>query len=203
VSKQRRTDKKQPGQALVELALSITFIFFLLAATVDLGLIFFTLQGLRTAAQEGATYGSYPVRVVNSDGSTKAVDLNYLEIARRVRNSGGTTSSGFANLQDLDGNGVRDDTELYDPKHGDQKNPDAWIFVELMGGSNANNLTAGSCPTDEPGFGMQDGGRGCWIRVTVRYNYRLQFPLAPAFGNTVRLQVRQVIPVRSSFYFGG
>ncbi|MGB9633580.1 MAG: TadE/TadG family type IV pilus assembly protein, partial [Chloroflexaceae bacterium] len=45
-----RTHRRQPrarGQALVELVLASTLLFFLLAAAVDLGLIFFTLQGLR------------------------------------------------------------------------------------------------------------------------------------------------------------
>ena len=42
------------GQALVEFALAATLIFFLLAAAVDLGLIFFTIQGLHNAAQDGA-----------------------------------------------------------------------------------------------------------------------------------------------------
>jgi hypothetical protein len=190
--------RRKPGQALVELALMITLIFFLLAAAVDLGLIFFTLQGMRTAAQEGATFGSYPVRVLNNNGTLNRVDLNYTEIVRRVRYSGGQQATGFANLQDLDGNRVRDETEA-GQLHTNPRNAGAWIFVELLGGTNPSNLT-GTCATDVARSGMQAGGRNCWIRVTVRYNYNFIFPLAPSFGDTVRLQVRQVMPIRSSYF---
>lgn len=50
--------RRESGQALVELALAATLIFLLFSATVDLGMIFYTLQGLNNAAQEGAFYGS-------------------------------------------------------------------------------------------------------------------------------------------------
>jgi hypothetical protein len=194
-----RRSRRAAGQALVELALAITFIFLLLAAAVDLGLMFFTLQGMRAAAQEGATFGSYPVAVMNNDGTINRVDLDYTRIVQRIRNAGGTNSTGFANLQDLDSNGVRDEFEGGNPAHANPRSPDSWIYIELLGGANANNLT-GTCATNVSGAGMQLGGRNCWIRVTVRYNYRLQFPFAPSFGNTFRLQVRQTMPVRSSVY---
>lgn len=194
-----RRHRRTAGQALVELALSVTFIFLLVAAAVDLGLMFFTLQGMRTAAQEGATFGSYPVQVMNNDGSLNRVDLNYTQIVDRVRNSSGANSTGFANLQDLDSNGVRDINEGSNVLHANPQNPNAWIYIELVGGANPNNLT-GTCATNVAGSGMQLGGRNCWIRVTVRYNYRLQFPLAPSFGRNFQLQVRQTMPIRSSIY---
>lgn len=191
--------RRTPGQALVELALAITLIFFLLSATVDIGLVYFTMQALRTASQEGATFGSYPVRVLNPDGTLNRVDINYDEIARRVRGAGGEVSTGFANLQDLDGNGVRDEDEASVPEHAGHQDADDWIFIELLGGANPTSLTS-VCRTDTPLSGMQAGGRNCWVRVTVRYNYRVQFPIAPSFGSNVRLQVRTVMPVRSTYY---
>lgn len=194
----RRTRRRSPGQALVELALAITLIFLLVAATVDLGLIFFTLQAMRTAAQEGATFGSYPVSYLNANGSLNRVDLRYDEIVRRVRYSGGQNSSGFANLHDLDSNGVRDESQG-GPRHTGGRTPDGWIYVELLGGDDPSNLT-GTCPTDQPRQGMQAGGRNCWIRVTVRLNYQVQFPVAGALRDTVRLEVRQTMPIRSTYY---
>jgi hypothetical protein len=196
----RRTSRTR-GQALVEFALAATLIFFLVAAAVDLGLIFFTLQGMRTSAQEGAAFGSYPVAVMNADGSLNRVDLAYTQIAQRVRLANGNAGGGFANMLDLDNNGVADDAQggtIISPQ-----NSASYIFVELRGGTNANNLT-GTCPTSIAGQGMQRGGRyaggSCWIRVTVRYDYRFLFPLAPAFGDMVQLQVVQIMPIRSSFY---
>lgn len=194
-----RRHRRTAGQALVELALSVTLIFLLVAAAVDLGLMFFTLQGMRTGAQEGATFGSYPVQVLAADGSLDRVDLNYNQIVQRVRNASGANSTGFANLQDLDNNGTRDELQTGDAKHTNPQSADSWIYVQLLGGANPNNLT-GTCPTNVSGAGMQLGGRNCWIRVTVRYNYRFQFPLAPSFGQTFTLRVTQTMPIRSSYF---
>lgn len=47
------------GQGLVEFAISLIFIFWLLAGIVDLGRAFFVYMTLRDAAQEGAVYGSF------------------------------------------------------------------------------------------------------------------------------------------------
>jgi hypothetical protein len=197
-----RTHRRQPrarGQALVELALASTVLFFLLAAAVDLGMIFFTFQGLRVAAQEGATFGSYPVQVMQN-GQVQRVDLNYAEFGRRVRGAGGAQSRGFANLRDLDNNGVWDENETGRAVHTDWSDPNAYIRIELLRGSNPNNLSATPpCRTDVRGEGMQAGGRDCWVRVTVRTDYQFIFPLAPAFGNSVRLQAVSVMPIRSSY----
>ena len=51
-------DKKESGQSLVELALSMTLLLILLAGVVDLGRAFFTYIALRDAAQEGASYAA-------------------------------------------------------------------------------------------------------------------------------------------------
>ena len=46
------------GQSLVELAISLMIILFLLAGAVEFGIAFFQFVQLRDAAQEGALYGS-------------------------------------------------------------------------------------------------------------------------------------------------
>jgi Flp pilus assembly protein TadG len=51
-------NSNERGQSLVELALTITLLFVLLAGIVDLGSAFFSFIALRDAAQEGALYGS-------------------------------------------------------------------------------------------------------------------------------------------------
>jgi hypothetical protein len=62
--RQIKSNKKEQGQSIVELALSITILMVLLAGTIDLGRAFFTWLALRDAAQEGASYGSiYPSRL--------------------------------------------------------------------------------------------------------------------------------------------
>jgi len=53
-----RSKRKEYGQSMVELALTITILMVLLAGTIDLGQAFFTWLTMRDAAQEGASYGS-------------------------------------------------------------------------------------------------------------------------------------------------
>ncbi len=51
-------NKNERGQSLVELALSIVVLMFLLAGAVEFGIAFFQYIQLRDAVQEGALYGS-------------------------------------------------------------------------------------------------------------------------------------------------
>ncbi len=46
------------GQSLVELAISLVILLYLLAGAVEFGIAFFQFVQLRDAAQEGALYGS-------------------------------------------------------------------------------------------------------------------------------------------------
>jgi Flp pilus assembly protein TadG len=48
--------KSEQGQGLVEFALAITLLLFMLAGTIDLGRAFFTYMAMRDAAQEGASF---------------------------------------------------------------------------------------------------------------------------------------------------
>ena len=50
--------KSERGQSLVELAISILILLYLLSGAVEFGLVFFQYVQLRDAAQEGALYGS-------------------------------------------------------------------------------------------------------------------------------------------------
>jgi Flp pilus assembly protein TadG len=49
---------KERGQSLVELAISILILLYLLAGAAEFGVLFFQFVQLRDAAQEGALYGS-------------------------------------------------------------------------------------------------------------------------------------------------
>lgn len=74
---------KERGQSLVELALGITILIYLLSGAVEFGLAFFQYVQLRDAAQEGALYGSitYPRTVQEIEqrargASNSPVDLS-------------------------------------------------------------------------------------------------------------------------------
>jgi Flp pilus assembly protein TadG len=193
--KQRR---KTSGQAIVEFALSATVIFLLLSAAVDLGLIFFTMQALRAAAQEGATYGSYPLVVTNSSGQVTEVRLNYREIFNRIRTAGGSRPTGVANLLDLNGDGIDDANQSAVFNASNPTNPNGFVIIENPKGPNPANLS-GTCSTTTPRTDMRNAGQNCWIRVTIRYRYRLFFPFAPAFGQEIILRVTHTMPIRSQF----
>lgn len=194
---------RQKGQALVEFALAGTLIFFLLGAAVDIGLIFFTVQELRTAAQEGATFGSYPVAFdEDENGTVDRIDFLYEEIVNRVRTSAGESTSGFANLSDMNSDGILDDgqPELFGGGAG--TDPNGYVFIQnLFNEENAPDPSSATrgCATDQPKLEMRRAADRCFIKITVRYDYKLLFPLLPAFADTVPLRVSYILKVRSSF----
>jgi Flp pilus assembly protein TadG len=53
-----KSKRSERGQSLVELAISIVILIYLLAGAVEFGIAFFQFVQLRDAAQEGALYGS-------------------------------------------------------------------------------------------------------------------------------------------------
>jgi hypothetical protein len=53
-----RKTRREGGQSLVELAISLTVILLLLSGAVDFGMALFSYVAIRDAAQEGALYGS-------------------------------------------------------------------------------------------------------------------------------------------------
>jgi Flp pilus assembly protein TadG len=188
--------KHTHGQALVEFALAATLIFFLLAAAVDVGLIFFALQGMHNAAQEGATYGSR--WAVELDASNN-IAINTNAIIDRVRGESGTKGgNGFINLYDLDGNGVDDRTQ------NGYAEPN--ITIEILvdptsDGDPTRNVATGAAENTlctDPSTSVKT----CYIRVTVKSIHKMLFPFAPAFAQNVPLKSAFIMPLRSSLSRG-
>ena len=180
------------GQALVEFALAATLIFFLLAAAVDLGLIFFTLQGLHNAAQEGASYGS---RWLTTGPSGMALD--YRGIRDRARMEAGNRGSGFANLLDLNRNGQDDaaeDAGGIDDASGTSLFP-TYIQVNAL-----KDVDADGNPLNDntvcPDIGNSNIER-CYLQVVMSTDYTMLFPLAPGFTRQRRLSSSYVIKMRT------
>jgi Flp pilus assembly protein TadG len=182
------------GQALVEFALAGTLIFFMLAAVVDLGLIFFSLQAIHNAAQEGATYGSRWL---------KGTTLDEPAIRDRVRHEAGNQGIGFANLLDLNGNG-KDDVVFNEQSNGGPLIED-YIQIAALTDVNGdgNPLNDGAAPNFTPCPNVSSSDLPCYIRVVVSNDYNMAFPLAPAFGDKIRLTSSYVMPMRSGFAQGG
>jgi hypothetical protein len=188
--------KRTQGQAIVEFALAATLIFFLLAAAVDVGLIFFALQGMHNAAQEGAAYGSrWAVQLDAND----AILINKNAIIDHVRGeSGAKGGNGFVNLYDLDGNGVDDRTE-----HG-YNEPN--IIIDIL-----SDPTNDGDPTKDVATGAAENvvctdpsqsTTTCYMRVTVKSVHKMLFAFAPAFAKNVPLTSAYIMPLRSSLSRG-
>lgn len=62
----------EKGQSLVELAVSLVILLYLLSGAVEFGIIFFQFVQLRDAAQEGALYGS--INPPTSAGDTAKIN---------------------------------------------------------------------------------------------------------------------------------
>jgi len=75
-----KNNKSERGQSLVELAVSLVILLYLLSGAVEFGIIFFQYVQLRDAAQEGALYGSMgPTGDIDSrvrSASSSPIDLS-------------------------------------------------------------------------------------------------------------------------------
>lgn len=77
-----QSKRKEIGQSMIELALTITVLMVLLSGTVDLGHAFFTWLSLRDAAQEGAVFGSYKPSITELTIETYVVSLVKTDVVK-------------------------------------------------------------------------------------------------------------------------
>jgi hypothetical protein len=168
--------RRRPGQALVELALVSTLIFFLLSAAIDVGLLYLAYQALANAAEEGVMYGSL-MPVENVAGGT-GVSPNDEQIMLRIRNE--SYSPGLANrvgvvdLLDLNSDGI------------DDINQQAVIDEHIQISAARNQLA----PPQESCASRRSGM--CEIQVRLSFDYKTFFFLAPAIGSgTVTVAVER------------
>jgi Flp pilus assembly protein TadG len=78
--------RSERGQSLVEFAISLLILLYLLSGAVEFGLLFFQFVQLRDAAQEGALYGS--MNPPTSAGDTGSIT----DIVTRAKHSSPTRS---------------------------------------------------------------------------------------------------------------
>ena len=188
----RISQAKTQAQALVEFALSATVIFFLLAAAVDLGLLFFTQQSITNAAQEGATYGSRWLQ--DKPGTSSVRELNVAEIQRRVRyESGATGGNSVSRLTDLNSDGIDDvgQSGTLDPSGKTGFIQVRAIVDDNRDGNPSNDTKVCTNPASDP--------LPCFAVVTVRKTYKFFFPFAPAFGNEYTIASTYYLLIRDSY----
>lgn len=77
-----KTQKRERGQSLVELAISLLVLLYLLSGAVEFGLAFFQFVQLRDAAQEGALYGSMnPTSTTNIEARVRNASSSPINLA--------------------------------------------------------------------------------------------------------------------------
>jgi len=77
--------KSEHGQSLVEFAISLTIILWLLAGAVEFGIALFQYIQLRDAAQEGALYGSInPNDLTGIEDRVKAASSSPIDLANNA-----------------------------------------------------------------------------------------------------------------------
>jgi hypothetical protein len=104
--------KQERGQSLVELAISLVVLLYLLSGAVEFGLAFFQFVQLRDAAQEGALYGSMnPTNCTNitsriQNASSSPVDLAGPDVTIAISINGNPCGSAAYSNMDCEGNGL-------------------------------------------------------------------------------------------------
>jgi Flp pilus assembly protein TadG len=69
------------GQSLVELAVSLVILLYLLSGAVEFGILFFQYVQLRDAAQEGALYGSTkPDEIANIEARARGASASPIDL---------------------------------------------------------------------------------------------------------------------------
>lgn len=180
-----------PAQAMVEFALAATLIFLLLAAAVDLGLLFFTKQALTAAAQEGATFGSRWL----ADGPSGSAKLDIPEIQNRVRFESGTGGgNNVIKLVDLNSDSINDTSQggVIDPN-----GTTGYIQVRSLADTNMDGN-----PTNDGGALCTDPSRSvvsCYVYVTVKKIHNMFFPITAIFSSRVNVQSSYYMLIRSSY----
>ena len=77
------------GQSLVELAISLVILLYLLSGAAEFAIVLFQYVQLRDAAQEGALYGSvYPSQLANIEARARASSGSPLNLAELPANGG-------------------------------------------------------------------------------------------------------------------
>lgn len=212
----RQPRRQEAGQALIELALSFTFLAFLFAAAVDLGIAYKSYQTLINATAEASSYLMLNP-VVNcetqtcptDDGSTDdEIEGADREARIRFRTEQGVTIHGTASTLDLDAN-AKDDLTT-DGRGWAWLN--ARIKIDEADSSQVtivnNNFALDN--TFDPSATNADcklrrkyytsgttSGLQCFIVVRSQIDYH-PFAIAPAVGDTMTIRAISVLPITQS-----
>lgn len=207
----RPAQRQQAGQALIELALSFTFLAFLFAAAVDLGIAYKSYQTLINATAEASSYlmlnpvvNCDTIECPTSDPSAeKEVQGADREARRRFRMEQGISIRGTASTMDLDANTKDDATE-----HGwnwinsrvqidEADSSQVTIVNDTFAIDSSFNpaATNNDCKLRRKYYSSgTTTGLQCFIVVRAQIDYH-PFAIAPAVGDTMTIRAISVLPI--------
>ncbi|HEY0605884.1 MAG TPA: TadE/TadG family type IV pilus assembly protein [Herpetosiphonaceae bacterium] len=195
----RVAGRHQSGQAIVELALAVTFLAFLFAAAVDLGIAYKSYQTLMNATAEAST--ALTVEPLGSCPANTPCDpvANANRQAReRFRQEQGADIRGSASTLDLDSNNVDDLGEhgwgwieqrvLIDEADSSQ--------IQIVGGTFAvgDSFTRTTDPDCLDRKSLNSRGQQCFIVVRSVIIYH-PFAISPAVGSEMIIRAISVKPL--------
>jgi Flp pilus assembly protein TadG len=139
------------GQSLVELAISLVILLYLLSGAVEFGILFFRYVQLRDAAQEGALYGStHPDDITGIEARAKGSSQSPLDLPSLL-------SLNYDSSSDLDAGKVDMDVSITD---GTVNPP--------IASTDATAYAAVDCE-----------GSNHAVTVQLTYNHRIFMPFLP------------------------
>ncbi|WP_026369702.1 TadE/TadG family type IV pilus assembly protein [Kallotenue papyrolyticum] len=202
----RAVAARQPGQALVELALAATFLTLLLSAAVDLGLAYKAYQTLMSATAEASNY--LQLRPLAScdpsrDGTNCAQELADMEARIRFRGEQGDRLGRFASTLDLNANGRDDRSEF---------GSDAAWLAYIRARVRIDEADSTQVTITNSGFAVgdtfdptrtsatcqerhnRDANGQCFIVVRTSIDY-VPFAIAPIVGRRMTIRAISVQPI--------
>lgn len=215
-STRHQSQRHEAGQALIELALSFTFLAFLFAAAVDLGIAYKSYQTLMNATAEASSYLMLNP-VVNcanqfcpsDDGSAEDESEGADREARsRFRIEQGVSIRGTSSTLDLDAN-VKDDLTtdgygwnwLNNRVQIDEADSSQVTIVNntfALDGNFDPSATNNDCKLRRKYYTSgTTTGLQCFIVVRSQIDYR-PFAIAPVLGNVMTIRAISVLPITQS-----
>jgi hypothetical protein len=203
----RVPQRRSRGQAIVELTLALTFLAYLFAAAVDLGLAYKSYQTLINATAEAS--GSLKVAPLVACGIGCDPIPQADERARvRFRGEQGDQLKGTASTLDLNSKNGDDRTE-FTTDTAWMNFITTWVQIDEADQSQVTttnsdfavdntftpSATVAECQRRESVYFDADGNlRQCFLVVRTRIIYR-PFAIAPAVGDEMTIRALSVVPI--------
>jgi hypothetical protein len=191
---------------MVELTLAVTFLAYLFAAAVDLGLAYKAYQTLINATAEAS--GSLKVApLVSCSGCDAAAAAAAADSRARTRFRGeqGNQMGGIATTMDLNANG-KDDQQDFTSTTAWNNFLETWIKIEpadqsqvtidnseFAVGSSFTPTQNSSCVSRQSVYFEGSEVKQCFLVIRSQIHYK-PFAIAPFVGNTMTITSISVVP---------